>query len=99
MSLLEQVTQHLFEVYQEIVPLPSKQKRGAKKARPEDFEKALGRFYEEARQQRRTYGLGIVTRARIVLRLQRELNNAGYSSDMTRQVLFSLILSAFVGRV
>ncbi len=99
MSLTEQITQDLFDVFQEIVPAPTKWKPSTKKIRPTDIEESLSCFYEKARQLRRAHSLGIVTRARIVLRLQHAFNSAGYPSDMTRQVLFSLILSAFVGRV
>jgi len=101
MSAVNHVSQHLFEVIRQIIPPPVEWKGRAKKskARPEDFAAPLGRFHEKAKALRKEHRLGVVARARVVFALQREMSAAGYPADLSRQILFSLIVSAFVGKV
>ena len=99
MSVVHQISDRLFSVFKDIVPPPSQWKARSKKPRTEDILASLGRLHEEAKSLRRQHRPGVITRARIVLRLQQELSTAGYPADMSRQVLFSLTLSAFVGKV
>lgn len=101
MNAADHVSQRLFETFRQIVPPPAEWKNKFKKAkvRPEDFSASIGKFNELAKELRKEYRLGIISRARVVLALQREMNAAGYPADMSRQVLFSLIVSAFVGKV
>lgn len=101
MNAVDHVSQRLFEAFRLIVPPPAEQKGRNKKSKshPEDVTAALRRFNEQAKELRKEYRLGIISRARVVLALQREMSAAGYPVDMSRQVLFSLIVSAFVGKV
>lgn len=101
MSVVNLVSQHLLEVLRQIVPPPDelRGRHRRNKARPEDLSASLGRFYAQAKEMRIEHRLGIISRARVVLTLQREMSAAGYPANLTRQVLFSLIISAFVGKV
>lgn len=101
MSAVNHVSQRLFEVVRQNIPPPVEWKGRAKngKVRPEDFSAPLGRFHEQAKALRKQHRLGIVARARVVFALQREMSAAGYPPDLSRQILFSLIVSAFVGKV
>lgn len=97
MSIVDEISQQLFSVFRESVPPPSAAKPG--KIKHGDIVLSLNRFYEEARQLRRKHRPGVLARARVILSLQRQFIAAGYPADMAREVLFSLILSAFVGKV
>jgi len=99
MSDVKSVSDLLFDEFRKIVPPPvGPGSVKARKFRPQDVAAALGRFNDQARQLRKQYRLGVVARARVVLALQREMSAAGYATDLTRQVLFSLIVSAFIGK-
>ena len=99
MRIDHQISDRLFAVFKEMVPPPSQWKANSRKPKTEEIVSSLGRLYEEAKSLRRLHRPGVIARARIVLRLQQELSAAGYPVDMSRQVLFSLTLSAFVGKV
>lgn len=58
---------------------------------------ALGKFNAEARSIRTRFHLGVIGRAMVAYRLQPRLLASGYSPDVVRQLLFSMILSAFIG--
>ncbi|HLA34503.1 MAG TPA: hypothetical protein VJ001_06505 [Rhodocyclaceae bacterium] len=100
MSTVNLVAQRLFEVFRQIVPPPAEWKSTHKKgkARAEDLAPSLARFHKQAKELRKKHRLGVISRARVVFALQREMNAAGYPAEMSRQVLFSLIVSAFVGK-
>lgn len=97
MSIVDEISQQLFSIFRESVPLPSAAQ--SRKIKHEEIMLSLGKFNDEARALRRTHRLGVLARARIILSLQRQFVAAGYPADMSRDVLFSLILSAFVGKV
>lgn len=101
MNVIQQISDRLFSVFTEILPPPSqwKGKARARQPRTEDILSSLNRLHEEAKALRRQHKPGIISRARIVYRLQQLMAAAGYPADMSRQVLFSLTLSAFVGKV
>lgn len=58
---------------------------------------ALVGFNREARQLRSTYRLGVLGRARVALRFQRRMIAQGHPPDMVRQLVFSMVINAFVG--
>jgi hypothetical protein len=57
----------------------------------------LNKFYAEARLQRKKMRPGLFRRARVAFYLQQRLLAAGYPPDLVRQVLFAMLLAAFVG--
>jgi hypothetical protein len=102
MNTIDLVSQQLFDLFREIVPPPAewaRARKGKKTLRAEDFVEPLKRFHDRARALRAEHRLGVLGRARVVLNLQHRLSVVGYPNDMTRQVLFSLVLAAFVGKV
>lgn len=58
----------------------------------------LAQFYEAARVERERYRLGVIGRARVAFDLQRRLLAAGYAPSLVRQVVFAMLVAAFVGR-
>lgn len=62
-----------------------------------EWEKSLNRFNQEARQIRVRYRLGPLGRAVVAYRLQKALMGKGHSPEVVRQLVFSMILNAFVG--
>ena len=99
MSDVDDVSRQLFELFRKIVPPPVEWATTHKKQpRPEDFVAAFERFNDQARVLRKKHRLGVLSRARVVLALQREMGAAGYPANLSRQVLFSLIVSAFIGK-
>ncbi len=58
---------------------------------------ALEKFNAQARDVRTQYHLGLLGRAIVAYRLQPRLLAVGYSPDVVRQILFSMVLHAFVG--
>lgn len=101
MNAVGLVAQRLFEVFRRTVPTPAERlaRQGRRARSTEDFSPSLGRFYEQAKELRKEYRLGILARARVAYTLQRDMIAAGYPAGMTRQVLFSMIVLAFVGKV
>ena len=99
MSAIEEISQQLFSVFKDCIPPPSQWKKQSRRIDPEEANRSLGRFYDKARELRKIHRPGILARVRIVLALQQQLLAESYPADMVRQVLFSLILSAFVGKV
>jgi hypothetical protein len=93
MSLIEQSAEHLFGYFQKILPKPR-----PGKMRQGEVAQALQKFLVEVRAERERRKLGILARARLALLLQRKLLAAGYSPDLVRQVLFSVLAVALVGK-
>ena len=60
-------------------------------------ESGLKKFYEAARAEREQHRLGVIARARVAFILQQRLLAAGYPAPLVKQVLFAMLLSAFVG--
>lgn len=58
---------------------------------------ALEKFNAQAREVRGKYHLGLLGRAVVAYRLQPRLLAVGYGPDVVRQILFSMVLHAFVG--
>ena len=95
------VCDKLSDAFRAAVPLHPVGSKGKK--RPTDKEIAsatelgLEKFYEAARQERKRHRLGIVARARVAFLLQQRLLAAGYPAPLVKQVLFAMLISAFVG--
>lgn len=95
------VTEQLADTFKRMVPLRPERAKGGKP--PSEAElakisaKALAEFYEAARGEREKNGLGIIARARVAFGLQQHLQAAGYPPKLVKQVLFSLLTSAFAG--
>lgn len=99
---IQGVTEELADTFRRLVPLrPERTKSGKPPSEAElakTSARALAEFYQVAREQREKNGLGIIARARVAFGLQQHLQAAGYPPKLVKQVLFSLLTSAFVGR-
>lgn len=73
---------------------PKTRKTGAQAL---DWEQSLSRFNQEARAIRFRYRLGPLGRAVVAYRLQKSLIAKGHPPEVARQLVFSMILNAFVG--
>ncbi len=96
MGVVKETGDRLAKFFLDVVPLPSGQIKG-KKISPSLIEAGLQRFYQEARAVRDQNRLGIIGRARVARYVQQQLLVAGYAPDLVRQVLFSMLVSAFIG--
>ncbi|MGZ4957168.1 MAG: hypothetical protein ACXWAT_15170 [Methylobacter sp.] len=98
---VQAISERLCDEFQRVVPLHiEKPKRGKRPSSDEiksTSETALARFYEVARQERRTHRLGVIGRARVAFGLQQRLLEAGYPSPLVKQVLFAMLMLVFVG--
>ncbi|MES2584929.1 MAG: hypothetical protein V4627_19550 [Pseudomonadota bacterium] len=93
MSRYSDATQTLESAFLAVVPKPKKNKPPSKA----EWAQALEQFNTQARAVRTQYRLGLLGRAIVAYRLQPRLIAAGYSPDVVRQILFSMVLHAFVG--
>lgn len=96
MSAVQDAGDHLFAVFQGALPI-SQGKAKTHQSTASGADRALARFYAEARAERDRRRFGIVGRARVAFYLQQRLLAAGYPPALVRQVLFSMLVSAFVG--
>jgi len=96
MTKVQELAAQLFRRFQTILPLIPQRK--AQKIPPKKVQEQLERFYAEARAQREEQRLGLIGKARVVFCLQQHMMDAGYPPELVRKVLFSLLLSSFVGR-
>jgi hypothetical protein len=99
-SKVQEAGSELFKLFESIVP-PPERRRGKSGSRVSDsgqIGQALDRFYKEARVLRTRNNLGLIARARVVRHFQSQMIGAGYEAELVHRVIFSLILSAFVGR-
>lgn len=76
-----------------VIPKPKKNKSPSKA----EWALALEKFNSQARAIRTQFRLGLLGRAIVAYRLQPRLLAVGYSPDVVRQILFSMVLHAFVG--
>jgi len=83
----------LEQAFQRQAPLDKK-----KRPREADWVAALERFHRDALRIREQYRLGLLARAGVAYRLQQRLIAAGYPVEAVRQVVFSLVLKAFIGK-
>lgn len=95
------ISDRLAEAFQRLVPLHPEsikgRKRPTEKEVKETSEQALQRFFAAAREERLQHGLGVIGRARVAFALQQRLMKANYPPPLVKQVLFAMLLSAFVG--
>lgn len=98
MNTIEQIGNELFEQFQDILPSPSQRDpKQSARIKKDGVEGQLDRFYTAARVLRAKHRLGFIGRARVIRRLQSRMMAAGYEGDLVYRVVFSLLLSAFVG--
>lgn len=99
---IEQVCDRLVVVFSGVVPNQGGAVKGKRPVSAKAFsttvESGLARFYEAARVEREQSRLGVIGRARVALGLQQRLLDAGYPPALVKQVLFAMLLSAFVGK-
>lgn len=93
MSRYSEATQALEAAFLAVIPTPKKNKAPGKA----EWAQALEQFNTQARAVRAQYRLGLIGRAVVAYRLQPRLLAAGCSPDVVRQILFSMVLHAFVG--
>ena len=93
MSRYSEATQALESAFMAVIPKPKKNKAPSKT----EWALALEKFNAQAREVRTKYRLGLLGRAMVAYRLQPRLLAAGYGPDVVRQILFSMVLHAFVG--
>lgn len=98
MDAVQEAGEQLFSSFQTVLPLVAGTRKGPKKLALKTVEEGLRKFYAEARAQREQRRLGVIARARVAFYLQQRLIDSGYPPELVRQVLFSMLLSAFVGR-
>jgi len=83
------------------VPLHPESGKGRKRPSEKEIalatESSLKKFYEAARAERERHRLGVIGRARVAFHLQQRLLAAGYPPPVVKQVLFAMLVSAFVG--
>lgn len=98
---IQGICERLSDAFCSAVPLHPGRVSGRK--RPSEAEIALAtelglkKFYEAARAEREQHRLGIIGRARVAFALQQRLLAAGYPPVLVKQVLFAMLVSAFVG--
>ena len=95
------ICERLLAAFTAAVPLYAEGVRGRKRPSEKEIESAiesgLKNFYEAARAERERHRLGVIGRARVAFHLQQRLLAAGYPSVLVKQVLFAMLVSAFVG--
>ena len=90
MSSLTEATDALLQAFVHCAP------KGKNKVSSEtEWNKALGKFYVEAKAIRTRYDLGFIARARVAYQLQGRLLEAGFDAETVKKVVFSLVLSSF----
>lgn len=91
----------LFDALINAVPRHPEGGKGRKRPSEKEIalatESGLKKFYEAARLEREQHRLGVIGRARVAFALQQRLLAAGYPSAIVKQVLFAMLVSAFVG--
>jgi hypothetical protein len=97
-----EVCDRLTDVFLREVPLQRANPKGKKRLTEKEIavavESGLKQFYAAARAEREKYRLGVIARARVAFGLQQRLLDSGYPSALVKQVLFAMLLSAFVGK-
>ncbi|CAK0769559.1 conserved hypothetical protein [Gammaproteobacteria bacterium] len=98
MSKIQEIGDRLFIVFQE--GMLSGNNHRSKKPSIKELEPVaratLERLYIEADTECKKHRLWIIGRARVILYLQQKMIAAGYPVSLVRQVLFAMLISAFV---
>lgn len=92
-SRYSEATLALESAFLAVIPKPKKNKAPSKA----EWAQALDKFNAQAREVRAQYRLGLIGRAVVAYRLQPRLLATGCGPDVVRQILFSMVLHAFVG--
>lgn len=99
---IQDICERLTDVFRQAVPRQQEADKGRKRLSGKEIastiDSGLKRFYEAARIEREQNRLGVISRARVAFGLQQRLLNAGYSPALVKQVLFAMLVSAFVGK-
>lgn len=99
---IQEVCERLATFFIQAVPRQQALVKGRKQPSAGDLaagvESGLRRFYEVARAEREQQRLGVIGRARVAFGLQQRLFEAGYPPVLVKQVLFAMLMSAFVGK-
>ena len=102
MGLVQDSGETLVAVFLKAVPLPDTFAKGKRASSRADIDRmtqaGLQKFYEAARNERENRRLGLIGRARVAFFLQQRLLAAGYAPELVKQVLFAMLVSAFVGK-
>ena len=69
---------------------------GKRRMSESEWAVSLEKFHLSAREIRKQYVLGRLSRAVVTYKFQKHLFNAGLDADVIRKVVFSLVLNAFV---
>ena len=95
---IQEIGDRLFQIFQDTLGSGNNQP-GAKRTAKEWERLAdtcLKRLYEAARVEHEKKNLGVLSRARVAFHLQKKMIAAGYPPLVVRQILFAMLLSAFV---
>jgi len=92
-SRYSEATLALESAFLAVIPKAKKNKAPSKA----DWALALEQFNVRAREVRVQYRLGLIGRAVVAYRLQPRLIATGCGPEVVRQILFSMVLHAFVG--
>lgn len=99
---IQEICERLLAAFRNAVPLHPEGGKGQKRPSEKEIalatESGLKRFYEAARAEREQHRLGIIGRARVAFGLQQRLLDSGYPPALVKQVLFAMLVSAFVGK-
>lgn len=102
MGSVQEAGEALVTVFSKAVPPPdtlAKGKRALSRAEIDKMTQAgLQKLYAAARVERENRRLGLFARARVAFYLQQRLLAAGYAPELVKQVLFAMLVSAFVGK-
>ncbi len=93
MSRYTEATLALEDAFNRAIPKVKKNKLPSQA----EWAQALEKFHGAARDVRERFHLGVIGRAVVAYRLQPRLLASGYSPQVVRQLLFSMVLNAFVG--
>ena len=100
---IQEVCERLATFFIQVVPLRQEVVKGRKRPSASEIasgvESGLLRFYDAARAEREQQRLGVLGRARVAFGLQQRLLDAGYPPALVKQVLFAMLMSAFVGKM
>lgn len=95
------ICSRLLDAFTNAVPLHPEGTKARKRPSEKEIalatESGLKKFYAAARAEREQHRLGVIGRARVAFALQQRLLAAGYPAPLVKQVLFAMLVSAFVG--
>lgn len=91
MSRLQDITSSLEDAFQQSLPVAK-----SKKPTLADWTSAIRIFNGKARKIRLEHKLGVFGRAIVAYRLQQRLLAAGFPAAVVRQVIFSMVINAFI---